>query len=41
LPGGGELSAREGVWWTASAAGGDVAPLRAGSAILWADITPR
>ncbi|KKZ17184.1 HutD family protein [Serratia marcescens] len=41
LPGGCELSAREGVWWTASAAGGDVAPLRAGSAILWANITPR
>lgn len=37
LPEGGELRAREGVWWTA--AGGEVAPLTADGAILWANIT--
>ncbi|HAU98027.1 MAG TPA: HutD family protein, partial [Serratia marcescens] len=32
-----ELRAREGVWWTA--ADGEVTPLTADGAILWANIT--
>ncbi|WP_164038222.1 HutD/Ves family protein [Serratia marcescens] len=39
LPGGGEVRAREGVWWAAQAAGGEVAPLTADGALLWANIT--
>ncbi|RTF11882.1 HutD family protein, partial [Serratia marcescens] len=39
LPGGGELRAREGVWWAAQAVSGEVKPLTADGAILWADIT--
>lgn len=37
--GGGELRAREGVWWAAQTVGGEVAPLTADGALLWANIT--
>ena len=36
---GGELRAREGVWWAAQTVGGEVAPLTADGALLWANIT--